>query len=992
MMTRFAHTRTAAMNEDIDFQQIDVEEVPFKEKKIATHYRCYGATADRRSVACLVTGFSPYFLAHVQEKDERLISEIRAHIIGTFKDGVSQIEVIEGKSIYGYTNKSSRFLRIKTHTSAALGPIKKHLMEGFRLKERLVVLGPYESNIPSTLRFMVDTEMTGMCWVTLPRGKYTQIESPQTTCDVEVEIKYSDVFCHESIGRWAEMAPLRILSFDIECISRPGVFPDAEHPHDAVIQIGNEIRIHGHENVQRNLFVLNGCDSIPGVVVHRFESEKEMLLAWRDYVVESKIDIVIGYNINNFDWPYLVGRAAYLKADGFLQLGKKMQSEARLKKTHFQSSAYGTRISNELECPGTLVFDIFQVMQRDYKLRSYSLNSVSSHFLGKQKDDIKHTAITELHGRDGESRRRIGAYCMKDVALTRELMERLMLLYNYTEIARVTGVPFSYILLRGQQIRVLSRLLRISRTNGFYIPEVRGSSSDEQYEGATVLEPKKGYYDRPIATLDFVSLYPSIIIANNLCYTTLIRPGSEHVPAGNVSETPFGDSFVDVQTRRGLLPDVLQGLLDARQKAKEELKQEKDPFKRAVLNGRQNALKICANSVYGFTGSANGFIPCLPISRSVTAYGRQMINKTIEAISARYTPQNGFKACTVIYGDTDSVMVDFHTHSVEKAMLLGVEAAKHVTEKFKRPIELKFEKVYFPYLLISKKRYAGLYWTRPETHDKIDVKGIESVRRDNCSLVPTVMSRALHMLLIDRDVDAAKEYVKQTVSALLRNKIDISALIITKTFTKEDYHGKQAHVELVKKMRARDSGSAPVIGERVPYIIIRAAKNTPLYARAEDPLFVLENNIPIDTAYYLENQLSNPISRLFSPITSPEELFSGEHTRAISVPASKNTFLSKFSVKVLKCMKCKARVEGTKPLCVGCRSAWKAVILKKLHEERAVQTEFTRLWVQCQRCQGSLMQEVICSNSDCPIFYRRHKARMDKDAVASDMSRLTSDW
>jgi DNA polymerase delta subunit 1 len=213
-------------------------------------------------------------------------------------------------------------------------------------------------------------------------------------------------------------------------------------------------------------------------------------------------------------------------------------------------------------------------------------------------------------------------------------------------------------------------------------------------------------------------------------------------------------------------------------------------------------------------------------------------------------------------------MVRFGVSTVEEAMKLGHEAATAVTENFVKPIKLEFEKVYFPYLLINKKRYAGLYWTRPEAYDKVDCKGIETVRRDNCPMVAKMMNSCLQKILIERNPMGAVEYVKQTISDLLCNRIDISQLVITKELTKTDkeYANKQAHVELANKMKKRDAGNAPKLGDRVPYVIISGAKGTPAYAKAEDPIYVLENNISIDFQHYLTNQLSKPLMRLFEPI------------------------------------------------------------------------------------------------------------------------------
>lgn len=190
---------------------------------------------------------------------------------------------------------------------------------------------------------------------------------------------------------------------------------------------------------------------------------------------------------------------------------------------------------------GRLQLDILQLMHREHKLRSYSLNAVCAQFLGEQKEDVHHSVITELQNGTDESRRRLAVYCLKarddsyyfwihmliclslqDAYLPQRLMDKLMCFVNYIEMARVTGVPFNFLLSRGQSIKVLSQLFRRAKEEGYAIPAMKSEGSDEQYEGATVIEPKKGYYDAPIATLDFSSLYPSIMMAHNLCYTTLL--------------------------------------------------------------------------------------------------------------------------------------------------------------------------------------------------------------------------------------------------------------------------------------------------------------------------------------------------------------------------------------------------------------------------------------------------------------------------------------
>ena len=604
-----------------------------------------------------------------------------------------------------------------------------------------------------------------MSWVEVEPTKYQMIphRDRHSNCQIEAHVHYKDLIAHTNDGEWAKMAPLRILSFDIECAGRKGVFPEANQ--DPVIQIANVVTRYGDTKpFIRNVFCLDTCSLIVNTQVLEFDTEDKMLMAWRDFLEKVDPDVIIGYNICNFDFPYLLDRARHLKCARFPYWSRLKSIQSHAKDTNFSSKQMGNRDTKATNTNGRLQLDLLQLVQRDHQLRSYTLNSVCAQFLGEQKEDVHHTMITELFNGTPESRRRLAVYCLKDAYLPQRLMDKLMCLVNYTEMARVTGVPFNYLLARGQQVKFISQLFRKALSQHLVIPNLRSEDTKEQYEGATVIEPERGYYDVPIATLDFASLYPSIIQAHNLCYTTLLNQTSVEklnlVKDEDYIVTPNGDMFCTTKVRKGLLSQILEELLGARKRAKKELAVETDPFKKAVLNGRQLALKISANSVYGITGATVGKLPCLAIASSTTSYGRQMIEKTKAEVEAKYTIANGYSHdAQVIYGDTDSVMVKFGPKELSKAMELGEEAANYVSSKFIKPIKLEFEKVYFPYLLINKKRYAGLYWTNPDKYDKMDTKGIETVRRDNCRMVQTVIETVLRKILIDQDLEGAQESV-----------------------------------------------------------------------------------------------------------------------------------------------------------------------------------------------------------------------------------------
>lgn len=744
-----------------------------------------------------------------------MVNELKGKQADEVKIPILQIEVVQKQSIYGYSDKKKSFFKITVAQPRLVAAVVRVLDTHIDKTQNEGRLETYESNIEFEVRFMVDTKVYGCNWITFPKGTYKVRNSPsqkKTRCQIEIDTNWTEFISHPpDDAEWCGIAKMRVCSFDIECAGRRGVFPDPQI--DPVIQIANIVIRQGEkEPFIKCIFTLNNCAPIAGTVIKSYKSEKEMLEAWAEFIRRVDPDILTGYNITNFDLDYLVSRAVKLKADRFFYLGRVTSTRTFVRKAMIQSKQMGKRENKIINIEGRVQFDLLLVLLREYKLRSYTLNAVSYHFLTEQKEDVHHSIITDLQNGDDQTRRRLAVYCLKDALLPIRLIEKLMCIINYMEMARVTGVPLGYLLTRGQQVKVVSQLLRKAVEQDLIMPAMKPSSG-EDFSGALVIEPVKGFYDVPIATLDFASLYPSIMMAHNLCYTTLT---SQHAAAQHnfklgedYIKTPADFYFVKKSVRKGLLPEILENLLAARKKAKEDLKKETDPLRKKVLDGRQLALKISANSVYGFTGAQVGKLPCLEISQSVTAFGRDMITFTKNEVEKRYTKANYPQLphdAIVVYGDTDSVMVKFGLKTVEEAMELGREAADYVSEKFVKPIKLEFEKVYFPYLLINKKRYAGLYWTRPEKHDKMDCKGIETVRRDNCPLLGSLISSCLQKILIDRDPQAAVRHAKCTIADLLQNKIDISQLIITKELTKtdEEYAARQVHIEVHANLSPSD--------------------------------------------------------------------------------------------------------------------------------------------------------------------------------------------
>ena len=485
--------------------------------------RMFGVTGDGNSVTCHVHGFQPYFFVkavncnEADVRDGKFKSELNKAVAGKSKgmgtqsgDVVEKVEWMMKQTLMNYqSEKAVPFIKV-TVAAPHLVTAARGVFEGCGQMT-------YESNVVFPLRFMIDHDLAGGQWAVVPAGGYVvRTERMKTThCQLEIDIHHDRIEARDPMeGDWGRLAPLRILSYDIECYAKKG-FPEASK--DPVCQIASLLTVQGQDYpTVKNVLTLGTCDPIAETEVIQFEREEDLLRAWSDLVVATDPDIITGYNINNFDFPYLLDRAAALRVDGFARFSRVINSNVKAKATTFSSKAQGTRESKEITVEGRVPFDLLQVIQRDYKLSSYSLNSVASEFLADQKEDVHYSMISVLQEGNEDSRRRLAVYCVKDAWLPQQLLDKLMFMYNYIEMARVTGVPISFLLGRGQMIKVQSQLLRKAGPAGLVMPTRQrqqggGQLGGNEYEGATVLDAISGYYDVPIATLDFASLYPSIM-------------------------------------------------------------------------------------------------------------------------------------------------------------------------------------------------------------------------------------------------------------------------------------------------------------------------------------------------------------------------------------------------------------------------------------------------------------------------------------------------
>jgi DNA polymerase delta subunit 1 len=848
----------------------------------------FGKTENGKSV-CVTTTFDPYFFVKLPRgTTDQDVSRLYNDICRLKRDHVTSYSLTKQKDVWGFQNNEEfHFMHLNFKSLEHRRKVNSIFMYNNDFKQYHV----YESNIDPVLRLMHRTGIQSTGW--LDTGD-TCVRSHLAKTDI-------DLWCND----WStlkpverdDIAPFIVASFDIECNSSTGKFPDPNVPDDACFQIAISLCKFGSDEPYEKVCLCYKKTDGPDVI--SFDTEKEMLLAFKKYMNEKDIDILTGWNIFGFDLEYIYKRAAMVGCGiDFYQLGKLKDTECHLVMKKLSSSALGDNFLKLLPMSGRFVFDMFHEVKKGYKLDSYSLNNVSKLYLGDQKIDM---APKEMFARfvEGDPKKlyEVAEYCIKDTLLPHKLMKKMCILLNLVEMAKATWVPLSFLVERGQQIKVFSQLSKKARELGYMVPTIKyGSLPEEQYEGATVLEAQKGAYYTPITALDFEALYPSIMMAHNLCYSTYVMDERRYGKIPGITYETFNignKTYKFAQDVPSLLPAILTELKQFRKKAKRDMAAATG-YMKEVYNGKQLAYKVSMNSVYGFTGAGKGILPCVPIASTTTCRGRGMIEETKTYVEAN------FPGAKVRYGDTDSVMVEFDVgdrkgvEAIEYSWEIGERAAEECSALFKKPNNLELEKVYWPYFLYSKKRYAAKLWTKGKDDkmhmDYIDVKGLQLVRRDNTPHMREVCKELLDVVLTSGDPGPPKELARERANELLSGGISHDKLILSQSLSDsykvggksvsisspESIHINQAHVQVVNKMRQRKPGSEPQSGDRVPYLLTKTDNSkAKAFEKSEDPKYVEEHNIPVDYHYYFVNKFLNPVCDLLDPLfeNTKQEIF-----------------------------------------------------------------------------------------------------------------------
>jgi DNA polymerase elongation subunit (family B) len=775
---------------------------------------------------------------------------------------------------------------------------------------------------------------------------------------------------------------------------------------DPVIQIGT-ILTRGPQDAENHLFVFPDCDPIPGICVHSYPTEAEMINAWFAWIIQQNPDILIGYNVFGFDESYLWHRAEELKlitanspihkCTRLFELGNEMKLEEKF----LSSSAMGDNRMYIWTMQGRLQIDMFHYIKRNHVLPSYKLDEVTKHFMSGKlkeidyedgvlvlevsgavkdvrkgrsimlldetgetvseklivdsvdgskitfqcvldddalteiedatkwvivKDDVSPQDIFRLHRESAAGRAVVGKYCIQDCGLVIELYRKLETFNNSMSMANVCTVPVSYIFTRGQGIKIESLIFKFCRERNIVIPvlPVPKQGSDDSYEGAIVLDPEPGFYaTSPVGVCDFASLYPSTIVSENISHDSLlwIKDFKEdgtliaHHWGSEVYDECEGYAFTDIEfdiirpdpndTRKNpvkikcgrricryaqpldgtksTLPQITTWLLTARSAKKKEMKAEKDAERYALLDAEQLAYKLTGNSLYGQLGSGTFKIRLQALAASVTSYGRKQILFAKDAIEKFYGPSKNLPNCSakVVYGDTDSLFVEFNPRNPETGERLEGrearqatiditgEAGHFISKVLAAPHDFEFDKAFDPLLMFSKKRYAGNMYEENADDYVHKYMGIALKRRDNAPIVKTIFGGAMKMLLDKRDVVGAFQFVKEKCMELVDGKVSLGQLTVTKSL-RADYANPLsiAHKVLADRITERDPGNAPAAGDRIGYVYISAKGGQQAAKlqgdRIETPLYIKEHKLVPDYRHYIEHQLQNPISQAFA--------------------------------------------------------------------------------------------------------------------------------
>jgi DNA polymerase delta subunit 1 len=857
-------------SEDKDFFVSSSKQVKnIKSKSLLV--RVFGLTNKKETISLEIMKFSPYFYLNVPEHfTDFELKQLQRKIMSMLKKNNFYHETdtkIEKKFFYMHKlymfddGKEHKFIKLNFKSDSARWDAYKVLhddkmipdsSESFMVTKQIRINGRfyqfpiYEATLNMIIRCIDHLGVKPNGWLKV-NHKHLHSPKKKTKCQFTYSVNMENVLFVES----DEIAPFRISSFDIECVSEDGSFPQSNRMNDKVIQIGTTTRDVGNTYCQvRHIVCLKNCENVPDiiheekerekVIVESYENERDLLHAWSNHIQEIDPDIITGYNIFGFDWKYLYERAKLLNCNQwFYHLGRIEGVRCELINQKLSSSAMGQNSLSYANLNGRVQIDMYKLIQREKRLPSYKLNNVAFEFLKINKHDLPYQQLfKKFFNGSPQDIKIIAEYCLQDCVLVNDLVDKLNVIPNSIGMANVCGIPLSYLFLKGQSVKVTSKITSFARKKNYCTPTlVKNHEKGEGYEGAVVFNPTPGLYFSPIAVLDYKSLYPSSMIEFNISHETYVgKKEYLNLPGYKYHEIEYDIRdekdqiinkkkciFAEKENQKGILPQLLEELLAARSSTKKRMKKAIG-FMKTVYDGLQLAYKVVCNSVYGYLGANFSDLRFKDLAASTTAVGRLRLKYAKEEAEK-------YPGVKIVYGDTDSIFINCSEHKSligkkdQEALIevieLGKRIAESITSQLSYPQELEYEKTFYPFMIITKKRYAGHLYEFDPTKYKFKSMGLAINRREFSPIVKKIYQKILDILFKEKNIKKAVSFYHEEIRNLLDGNVDIEDLVLSKTL-KTNYVTPTAiaHKVLAEKIKERDPGNAPSSNDRIPYIFI----------------------------------------------------------------------------------------------------------------------------------------------------------------------------
>ncbi|KAI9063064.1 hypothetical protein FKP32DRAFT_1593035 [Trametes sanguinea] len=747
------------------------------------------------------------------------------------------------------------------------------------------------------------------------------------------------------------------------------------------------------------------------------DNELDLINRLIDIVLELDPDILSGWEVQASSWGYLAARGRSYGLD----LGEQI-SRAPGRHMGGGSDQWGMKTTSTFKVTGRHVLNVWRIMRSEHTFSIYTFENVVFQVLRRRTPWYRPQTLNDwFFSPVPEHTDRLLRYYARRTAMVLEILDVAEVVTKNAEFARVFGVDFFSVLSRGSQFKVESFMFRIAKPESFVL--LSPSKQDVGKQNAAecmplIMEPLSAFYKSPLVVLDFQSLYPSIMIAYNYCYSTCLGRVTDfkgqykfgvtdlRQPAGllatlqdHINVAPNGMMYVKETVRKGLLGRMLTELLDTRVMVKQAMKGAKDDKAlRRILDARQLGLKFIANVTYGYTSATySGRMPAVEIADSIVQSGRETLEKAIRVINS--TKKWGAK---VVYGDTDSLFIYLPGKTKEQAFRIGHDMADTVTQMNPAPVKLKFEKVYLPCVLMAKKRYVGFKFENPDDKEPgFDAKGIETVRRDGIPAQQKMTETCLKILFRTQDLSQVKDYCCRTWSRILENKVSIQDFIFAKEVKMGTYSDRvppPPGVTVAARRMLEDPNDEPQYGERIPYVIIRGEPGSRLVDRAVEPHELFrDSHKRLDAHYYISRVLIPPLERIFNLVGAdvrswfeemPKSLRADHPDITLSPRKNKKSAMLANAFKIddhftsSNCLICGAPTPEV--LCEVCRSDHAVTICELLSRMQSTESRLKDVHSVCNSCSGVAPAEPVqCESLDCPWLYERKKLETKTDALTT---------